>query len=318
MLRRRILLLPLLALIAAACSSDTTATVSPNAGAGAGAETFALQIASSDLYADAPQRVQFGIFSSTEERGVLLLTSGEIDVTLAPFADGAGTPSAGSARYVGAPGTGGDPAAPPALTAPDVARGVYQLEASFDAAGVWQADVSFDVDGSPISLSTQFQVAEAPALPAVGDKALRTDNLVVGSDADPQAIDSRATDGVPVPDPELHASTIAQAIADGEPALVLFATPVYCQSQFCGPTVDALEDIATSRPKAAVYIHVEIWEDFAKSTVNQAAADWLLRDGNLTEPWLYLIGPDGRIVDRWGPLFDPAEVELALDGLPAA
>ena len=36
----------------------------------------------------------------------------------------------------------------------------------------------------------------------------------------------------------------------------------------------------------------------------------------MTEPWLYLIGPDGVIADRWGPLFDPEQVAAALDALP--
>ena len=49
--------------------------------------------------------------------------------------------------------------------------------------------------------------------------------------------------------------------------------------------------------------------------MNRAAADWLLRDDDLTEPWLFLIGADGTIVDRWGPLFDPAQVRDALASL---
>ena len=46
--------------------------------------------------------------------------------------------------------------------------------------------------------------------------------------------------------------------------------------------------------------------------MNKAAGQWLLRDGDITEPWLFLIGPDGTIVDRWGPLFDPREVRAQL------
>ena len=93
---------------------------------------------------------------------------------------------------------------------------------------------------------------------------------------------------------------------------MLFATPVYCASQFCGPTTDALQELAKMGPASAVYIHVEIWNDYQASTVNKAAGQWLLRNGDLTEPWLYLIGPDGMIVDRWSPLFDPAEVQAEL------
>ena len=36
----------------------------------------------------------------------------------------------------------------------------------------------------------------------------------------------------------------------------------------------------------------------------------------MTEPWLYLIGADGTIADRWGPLFDVDEVATALEALP--
>ena len=98
---------------------------------------------------------------------------------------------------------------------------------------------------------------------------------------------------------------------------MLFATPVYCVSQFCGPETDALRSSRRRYPDRADFIHVEIWRDYQKSVVNRAAADWLLRrHRDLTEPWLFLIGPDGMIVDRWGPLFDPAEVAKELAQLP--
>ena len=52
--------------------------------------------------------------------------------------------------------------------------------------------------------------------------------------------------------------------------------------------------------------------------MNKAAADWVCCDatGNLTEPWLFLIGADGVIIDRWGPLFDPDAVAGELAELP--
>jgi hypothetical protein len=267
-------------------------------------------MASPDLYAGSPQRVQIGVFGSSD-KGIELLTGGQIPLTLVS-ADG-GDPIAGTATYVPAPGT--PSAKEPSLTSPSDARGVYQLEdVTFPAAGQWQAQLSFTAGGQPIDLTDTFMVAEEPAIPAPGDQALSTDNLTMASkDAPPQAIDSRAQDGARVPDPELHQATIAEAIAAGRPALVLFGTPLYCTSQFCGPTTDALQQLAKTGPSNADYIHIEIWNDFQKNAVNEAAADWLLRNGDLTEPWLFLIGPDGTIVDRWAPLFDPAEVLKELE-----
>jgi hypothetical protein len=275
--------------------------------------TFAASMASSDLYVGAPQRVQVGIFNSTQNEGVQLVTSGSIGLSLKP-SEGSGTPISGTATYVPAPGTGGENAGTPALTSPDVARGVYQFEnVTFDSPGIWQADVNVTVAGSSLTVSTSFSVLRAPSLPAPGQAALKTENLTMSSDADPASIDSRASGSNPIPDPDLHKMTIAAAIALHEPALVLFSTPVYCTSQMCGPDTEALQQIEQSGPKDAAYIHVEIWKDFQKSVVNQAAADWLYRDDNLTEPWLFLIGRDGKIVDRWGPLFDVGEVQTELE-----
>lgn len=322
--RRMLVPLVLTALAGTACSSpptpgttDRSGVTATTPGPGVDASTFAAQVASTDLYVGTPQRVQVGVFASGDQEGVRLLTAGAIDVTLRPFEGGSGTPIDATARYVPAPGTK-DLGAPPVLTSPDVGRGVYQVDsATFDEPGIWEAEVSFVLDGEALVLTSSFQVLQEPVMPAPGQPALRTSNLTTDSPAPAQALDSRAADGAAVPDPGLHGWTIADAIRQGVPALALFATPVYCQSQFCGPTVDALAELAETGPQDVAYIHVEIWRDYATSRVNQAAADWLLRDGSLTEPWLYLIGPDGTIVDRWGPLFDPVEVSTALDALPA-
>ena len=294
-------------LTAVACTKDTTSS----GGASPSPSTFALQVATSDLYAGTAQRVQVGVFNQTAD-GIQVLTGGAIPLSLVP-ADG-GQPIQGTARYVPAPGTA--VAADPTLTSPSKARGVYQLDdVTFPSAGVWNATLSFnDPDGQRENLTTQFGVSDKPALPAPGDKAYATKNLTMAdTGVDPQAIDSRAQNGAKVPDPELHQETIAAALAAHQPILALFSTPVWCTSQFCGPSTDALEQLARTGPKDAAYIHVEIYENHAKNEVNAAAKQWLLRNGDLTEPWLFLIGRDGKIIDRWAPLFQVSQVRAELD-----
>ena len=269
------------------------------------AAQLAAALATSDHFAGAPQRVSAGLILPDER----LVSFGSVDFAFSFIgtAQEPVEPQAGPtavAVYLPTPGTPDEPGGP-TVTLPSEARGVYQAEdVTFDRAGFWQLDVTADVEGLGVQRArATLEVLEDPAYPAPGEPALETENLTLEStDAPIEAIDSRAEDGTGVPDEELHEWTIAGAIDKGRPALVLFSTPVFCVSQFCGPVTDVVQGLAGRFADRAVFIHVEIWRDFQNQTINQAAADWLLRDGDLTEPWLYLIGPDGTILDQSGRL----------------
>jgi hypothetical protein len=319
MIRRR---LPLSILVL------VTVAVSCTSGKGEDHKTdtsFSAQMASTWHYAGAPQRVEVGIVAS-DANGLHLVTQGTLEIGFSYLGtEGSGQPTAGptaTASFVPVPGTEASGDAP---TVTSGARGVYEAkDVTFDQAGVWRATLSFELNGVARRLTADFPVSQTSRIPAPGMRALKTENLTIASkDVRKGAIDSMADAGGKIPDPELHRWTIAKAIAQRRPALVLFGTPAYCESQFCGPEVTELQSLAAKHPDRAVYIHIEIWKDFnaQPQVVNKGAADWLLRklpDGSpeMTEPWLYLIGSDGTIADRWGPLFDPAEVAAALEALP--
>lgn len=312
-----------LMLTAVACSADGSAD--PASSGSATDPSLAAQLATTDLWAGDRQDVEVGVFSSTADGGVQLVTFGTVDLTFTFLGStGGGSNGAGeagpeaTASYLPAPTTMADGSGP-SLSNPGAARGVYLArDITFDHAGLWQVDVTADIDGmGEHQMSASFPVFDRPQLPAPGDPALKTQNLTMRSkDVPLAAIDSRALDGAPVPDPELHRWTIARALAEHRPILAIFATPTFCQSRLCGPTTEAVERLAARYDDRAVFIHVEIWKDNVKQVVNRAAADWLYRNGDLTEPWMYLIGADGRIQDRWGPLFDVAEVSGKLAALP--
>ena len=282
-------------------------------------------MASTWHYAGAPQRVEVGIVAS-DANGLHFVTQGTLDIGFSYLGtDGSSEPASGTtatASYVPVPGTDASGDAP---TITSGARGVYEAkDVTFDHAGVWRATLSFDIDGVARHLTADFPVSQDSLIPAPGMPAIKTENLTVDSKGVRKgSIDSMADGGGKIPDPELHRWTIADAIAQRRPALVLFGTPAYCESQFCGPEVTELQKLAAEHPDRAVYIHIEIWKNHnaQPQVVNKGAADWLLRklpDGSpeMTEPWLFLIGSDGIIADRWGPLFDTAEVAAALEALP--
>ena len=319
MIRRRLLLSMLgLATVVASCTGGNDLNPSLDT-------SFGAQMASTWHYAGAPQRVQVGIVASDAD-GRHFVTQGTIDLAFSFLGtDGGAEPAAGptaTATYVPVPGTDASGDAPTIVSG---ARGVYAAkDVTFDQAGVWRATLSMEIDGLARRLTTDFQVDPTSQIPAPGMPAPKTENLTVASKGVRKgAIDSMADAGGEIPDPELHRWTIADAVAEGRPALVLFGTPAYCTSQFCGPEVTELQRLAAEHPDRAVYIHVEIWKNYnaQPQVVNEGAADWLLRelpDGTpqMTEPWLFLIGSDGIVADRWGPLFDTAEVAAALEALP--
>jgi hypothetical protein len=280
---------------------------------------LAVAMATSDHYVGAPQRISVGLILPDQR----LVSFGSVDVTFSYVGTAAEPlepqpgPSA-VAVYVPTPGTA-DATSGATATLPSEARGVYQAEdVTFDRAGFWQIDVTAEVEGLGVQRGrTTLEVREDPAYPAPGEPAIATKNLTIESkDAPLAAVDSRATTLDRIPDPELHVWTIARAMEQGRPALVVFSTPVFCVSQFCGPVTDVVERLAARYDDRAVFIHVEIWRDFENQVINQAAADWLLREGDLTEPWVFLIGADGTVLDRWATLFREDEVAAELEALP--
>jgi hypothetical protein len=304
-------------LLAAACSSDDEPP--QPTGASGNPSGMVAVAASVDLYTGDPQRVDLGLLMSDNS----FVSFGTVDVSFSLVGDDAQAserpgPTA-TAVFVPTYGTS-ERSGGPIVTQPNEGRGVYEAsDVVFDTPGVWVADVTADVRGlGPQTAQASFAVQEHPSLPAPGDRAQPTENLTVHSKGVPlAAIDSRAAGTGTIADPDLHRWTIARAIAEGRPALVVFATPAFCTSKFCGPVTDMVEDLSRRYDDRAVFIHVEIWKDFENQVLNRAALDWLqMPNGDLTEPWLFLIGADGRIVDRWSSMWSEREVEIDLEALP--
>ncbi len=110
---------------------------------------------------------------------------------------------------------------------------------------------------------------------------------------------------------QMHEVSLDAALAEGRPVAVLFATPAFCQTVACGPSVANLEAVRTSRDWGDVaFVHCEIFSD-AGQTVGDPVTAWELP----TEPWLFTVGADGRIADRLdGPMVQPDFARL-LEGI---
>jgi hypothetical protein len=113
-----------------------------------------------------------------------------------------------------------------------------------------------------------------------------------------------------VPDRELHRSSVAEALADRAPFVVAFATPKYCTSRTCGPTVDVVSTVRRRHADSKIrFLHVEIYEDNDPAKgVNRWVKEWKLP----SEPWVFLVGPDGKVRDRFEGTVSVRELDASV------
>ena len=309
------LLLPALALAACGGKSSSGSSASSGNQAAGGLD---VEVASYELLAGRDNRFIAGLLTADNN----FISYGSVDMKFfylgtQPQQNAQGTAvGEQQAKFLLVPGDGDGKPHPDAEIGPaSQGRGVYDVDPMhFDKAGVYGVLVTAKASGKTLSGNSVFQVQDKPQIPAPGDKAKPTDNYTIDSkDVPPQAIDSRADSLQNMPEVDLHRLTITAALQQHKPLVIVFATPVFCISRFCGPVVDMVAGLQKQYGSQANFIHVEIWQDFQAKKVSPAAAQWLqYPDGDLNEPWVYLVGKDGTILKRWDNVVTPDEVTPAL------
>lgn len=279
-------------------------------------ELFA-ETASFEHVVGVPQRVMVGL-STADGR---VLHGGTVALRLTPT--GGGPTVRATARFLPVPGS----ATPPrraVIGRPSRGLGVYAAEGvTLPSVGFWTVDVRIVTVLGVQHASSAFEVLATGRVPAVGSPAPATRNPVTaGPTVAISAIDSRSgPDGLgdELADPTLHQHVIADLLAAGRPFVVVVSTPTYCQSRFCGPITDLVQqlaaDHATAQPGSDLaFVHLEVWGDFAKSKVNPWALEWIAPTGDEgREPWVFVVGRDGRVAARWDDVVDPAQLRDAIE-----
>jgi peroxiredoxin len=191
-------------------------------------------------------------------------------------------------------------------------RGQYKADVSFPRAGPYGVQASVqDTNGAPPQVArTRFDVKAASEAPAVGAQAPRSHNLTEADNAPPIEL-CTASEETCRATRDLRQLTIADAIDQSKPVVVLFATPGFCTSQTCGPQLEVLQSIAERHKGQANFIHVEIFKDPQARTVSQTVQEWNLP----SEPWTFVVDGSGRIADRFDGITAGDEIEQALQRL---
>jgi hypothetical protein len=198
----------------------------------------------------------------------------------------------------------------------EVTGGPYPVDA-FGAGDIglpiYRTFVDVEAEGPVELVAVEGDDFGAQIMNAVPEE--RSQVAIAGSEATstatPTVDDDRGMEELCTLRPEdcsMHEHSLDEALASGVPIMMMFATPAYCQTAVCGPAVETLETVRASRDWGDIaFIHAEIFTD-AGETVAEHVRDWDLP----SEPWLFSIGRDGRIVARVdGPMVEAELIELA-------
>ena len=128
------------------------------------------------------------------------------------------------------------------------------------------------------------------------------------------------------PDPAFYETSIADALAAKEPFVLVFATPKFCQTKTCGPTLEKVKAVAADHPDVT-FINVEpyLLEDVDGQLQPDLSADGKLQPapattayGLLVEPFVFVVDGDGVVTDSYELIFTTEEIDAALDALSYA
>ncbi len=187
-------------------------------------------------------------------------------------------------------------------------RGLYVTETTFDRAGEWGAEVTMTGGGLDESVKATFEVVEESSTPALGAPVPASDTPT-SSEVD--KLSSISTDHHP--DPRFYETSVDEALKQREPFVVVFATPKFCASAVCGPTLDTVKSVARDF-KNLTFIHVEPYElptDGSTLEPVPATQEW----GLPSEPWVFVVDERGKLDAKYEGVVGAGELRAELEGL---
>jgi hypothetical protein len=219
-----------------------------------------------------------------------------------------------------------DPATPkvdtPGIFLPTIQGrpGLYRANVTFDAAGDWGLEtITTESDGTHRSGRMIFTVLEASqaSTPPIGAQAPVSDTPTATTADAIKHISSDAT-----PDPDFYKISEPDALAQHKPFVIIFATPAFCRTAMCGPTLDVVQQVAADYKDKLTFIHVEPYELTYTSGGLQPVVDeqnlpipvqatniW----GLPTEPYMFVVDSTGKITAKFEGIMAPDELRAAFD-----
>jgi hypothetical protein len=133
-------------------------------------------------------------------------------------------------------------------------QGLWVGEVTFDRPGEWEALIEVEGGGYDAKARTTFEVKKDGITPEIGQKppAVETPTIADVDHLSRITMDSNA-------ERRFYELSLGAALEAGRPAVIVFATPKFCTSQVCGPTLSIVKDVAEDFPRVN-FVHVEPYE----------------------------------------------------------
>ena len=216
--------------------------------------------------------------------------------------------------YAGGPGAEREVAGPLEATYqpwPVGSRGLYTTFVELSAAGTHRLSIEAPAgDGGVEIVELTFDVAEDTSAPSVGEKAVRSVTKIAADVASPTELTTGS-----LYDPDLYRITLADAIDNDRPVVVVFASPAFCINAVCGPQVEVLSELQEAYGERANFVHVDLYDnpheiqgDLEQAVISQAVWDWNLPSNE----WTFVIDVEGRVSARFEAFATFSEIEREL------
>ena len=196
--------------------------------------------------------------------------------------------------------------------------GLYRTNVTFDAAGDWGIEaIASEADGSKRTGRVVFQVLQTGYTPAIGAQAPSTPTPTATTAAQIATISSDTS-----PDPDFYKISESDALAQHKPFVLVFATPAFCRSATCGPTLNLVKSVAADYKDRLTFIHVEPYE---LQVVNGQLQPVLSEDnlpipvaatntwGLQTEPYIFVVNSSGKVTAKFEGIASDEELRAAFD-----
>jgi hypothetical protein len=187
------------------------------------------------------------------------------------------------------------------------AIGLYLATVPFDRPGTWQIDFAVST-GEPTE-PFLIDIREEATTVALGEMAPLVETPTVMT----APLRDLTTDNDPYE--AFYETSLDAALSNGTKTVVIFATPAFCTSAACGPMLEQTKTMADEYPEVD-FLHVEVYDGFNEPGFEPDVdhlVPAVVAFGLPTEPWVFVMDEQGVVMGRFDGVLGEGEIETLLD-----